>query len=609
VSKREALLPAGFEGDTDIDHIRNFCIVAHIDHGKSTLADRFLLMTGAIAARDFHDQYLDAHSIERERGITIKAKAVEMKYTTGGREYQLNLIDTPGHVDFTYEVSRSLAACEAQTVANAYLAVEAGLTIIPVINKIDSPLAHGEEVIEEMKNSLGINREEILMVSAKDGAGVPELLDHVIKRVQSPEGSADSPLQALIFDSVYDDYRGVVLYVRVRNGRLRRGSEILMMQIGRTFDVEEVGKFHPKMAPCDSITAGEVGYVMAKIRDIHDIKIGDTITEKGRPATEALAGYKEPVPMVFCGLYPTIDSDFNSLKRALERLSLNDSSFKFEPETSEALGFGFRAGFLGLLHMDIVRERLERDQNASVVQTAPNVTYEVVVQEGKERVTKRIDNPAELPEEQFIIEIREPMAHVALIVPSDVIGSMMQFCEERRGRYRKTEYISPTRAILTYDLPLAEIIFDFYDKMKSATRGYGTMDYVVTGFVAADLVKLRIIVASEEVDALSSVIHSSQAESKGRKLIQILRKEIPRHVFQVALQAAVGGRIIARENIAALSKNVTARCSGGDITRKRKLWAKQREGKKKLKTVGEVEIPQKAFMAVLTGNPSKPGKK
>ncbi|MBI3267744.1 MAG: elongation factor 4 [Planctomycetes bacterium] len=598
------------------DSIRNFCIVAHIDHGKSTLADRLLELTGTITARESRQQFLDSHAIERERGITIKAKAVAMRYDFGGEEYQLNLIDTPGHVDFTYEVSRSLAACEgaillvdatqgvqAQTVANAFLAMEARLEIIPVVNKIDSPLARVDEVIEEMVNSLAVKAEEVLQVSAKTGAGCEALLERVIRGVPPPKGRLDSPLRALIFDSVYDEYRAVVVYTRVVDGVLRPGEEIRMMGTGNVFQIEEVGKFRPKMAPVKSLEMGEVGYVVAGIKNIRDVKIGDTVAPKLIPAgLQALPGYREPLPMVFCGFYPTNDSDFKTLKQSIERLSLNDSSFTFQPETSEALGFGFRCGFLGLLHLEIVQERLERDEGVEVIQTAPNVTYEVMYNELGETKTKRVDNPADLPEEHEILEMREPISRVAIIVPKDSVGPIMALCMERRGVYVKTEYISPTRAMLTYDIPFAEIVFDFYDKMKSLTRGYGTMDYHILGYKAATLVRLDILVAGDPVDALSTIVHKEQAELKGRRMITVLRREIPRHLFEIPLQASIGKRIVARETIRALAKNVTAKCYGGDISRKRKLWEKQKEGKKKMKNVGRVEIPQKAFMAVLTAD-------
>ncbi|MBI5360643.1 MAG: elongation factor 4 [Planctomycetes bacterium] len=596
-----------------IDKIRNFCIIAHIDHGKSTLADRLLQLTGAVSVREFRNQYLDANDIERERGITIKAKAISLKYTLDNEEYELNLIDTPGHVDFTYEVSRSLSACEgavlvvdatqgvqAQTIANSYLAVESDLEIIPVINKIDMTLARVNDAMEEMKSSLGIEPENIILVSAKEGTNVDKLLEAIVKRIPHPVGSAQTQLQALIFDSVYDDYRGVIIYVRIKNGVLRKGDEIIMMNTGKAYKVEDVGRFNPKMFTVDELQAGQVGYIVAGIKNIKDVKIGDTITERdGVGVVQLLKGYKEPTPMVFCGIFPIGETDINNLRKALDRLSLNDSSFKYEPENSEALGFGFRCGFLGLLHMEIVQERLEREENVEVIQTAPNVTYELVVQYKDDKKVIHIDNPAKIPEENQIIEFREPIARVNIIIPSANIGAIMKLCEEKRGEYVRTDYFTGNRVMLTYEIPFAEMIFDFYDKMKSATRGYGTMDYAIIGYKAANLCKLHILVAGSEVDALSTVSHRDFAERRGRQIISILRKEIPRHLFLVALQASIGNRVIARESIKPFLKNVTGKCYGGDISRKRKLWDKQKEGKKKMKAVGRIEIPQSAFMSVL----------
>lgn len=596
-----------------ISNIRNFCIIAHIDHGKSTLADRILELTKAISPRELRDQFLDSNDIERERGITIKAKSISLDYQYNNQPYLLNLIDTPGHVDFSYEVLRSLKACEgalllvdatqgvqAQTVANALLAVESNLEIIPLINKIDAPLAQPDVVKEEMEHVLGIDQEKITLVSAKEGTNVAEVLERIVREIPAPDGRLDQPLQALIFDSVYDPYRGVVVYVRVVNGAIKKGAEILMLNAKHIFQVEEVGKFKPKMFPIDELCAGEVGYVISGIKNIRDVKIGDTITLTKTEGVQALPGYREPLPMVFCGLYPSTNSNFRELQTALERLSLNDSSFQYEPETSAALGNGFRCGFLGLLHMEIVQERLIREEGAEVVQTAPNVTYEVVVRDGSGTKTLRIDNPAKFPDEGSLIEIREPMVRLSLIIPAESIGSIMKLCEQRRGRHVKTEYISPTRVILHYDIPLAEIIYDFYDKLKSVTRGYGTMDYSFVDYEAAELIKLRILVHGVEVDALSTIVHRSVAEFKGRQVIRILRKEIPKHLFEIALQASIGKRIVARETIKPLLKNVVGKCYGGDITRKRKLWDKQKEGKKRLKSIGQVEIPQKAFMSVLS---------
>jgi GTP-binding protein LepA len=597
-----------------LSHIRNFSIVAHIDHGKSTLADRILQLTQTVNIRDFRDQFLDDNEIERERGITIKAKSVALDYERNGERYRLNLIDTPGHVDFNYEVSRSMAACEgalllvdacqgvqAQTMANAILALEADLDLIPVINKIDLPASRPEEVAEELEHVIGLKPEECHFVSAKSGDGVPELLEAVIDLVPPPKGDPNAPLQALIFDSVYDTYRGVVVHIRLINGRIGKKDEIQLMGTDQTYVVEDVGIFRPEMESVDGLHAGQVGYITASIKSMQDVRVGDTVTHKATAdSVEPLPGYQEPIPMVFCGLYPSNNSDFNTLHKALDRLSLNDASFTYQPETSAALGFGFRCGFLGLLHMEIVQERLDRELNVEVIQTAPNVTYEVVHQGKHEIQTERIDNPSKMPEDELLIEIREPMAEVSIIVPTEYIGNMMKLCEERRGKYVRTDYLSQSRAMLVYKLPFAEIVFDFYDKLKSATRGYGTMDYQVTGYEASDLVKLRILVAATEVDALSIIVHKSKAEYIGRKMIQILRKKIPRHLFQIALQASIGKRVVAREDIRALAKNVTAKCYGGDISRKRKLLEKQKEGKKKMKNVGNVEIPQEAFTAVLT---------
>jgi len=590
--------------------IRNFAIIAHIDHGKSTLADRLLLKTGVVSERDFHNQILDDMDLERERGITIKASPVTLPYKQGAVEYTLNLIDTPGHVDFSYEVSRALAACEgaillvdasqgveAQTVANAYLATEAGLDLIPVISKIDLPGAHPEEVIEEMHNILDIDPAEILRVSAKTGEGVDEVLRAVVARIRPPAGSQDAELRALIFDAEYDDYRGVVIHVRTFDVRLKAGQKIRMIQAGQVYEVTEVGRFAPRLLPAPELAAGDVGYIVAGIKLLQDVGVGDTVTLHDRPATVALPGYREAKPMVFCGLYPANNTDFESLRKAIEKLSLNDAAFHWAPETSGALGFGFRCGFLGLLHMDIVQERLERESGLDVIQTAPNVSYEVKLRSG-EVVT--VESPAALPEHGDIEEFREPVVRTELIIPAEHIGAIMKLAEERRGKYVRTEYLSPKRVILEYDLPLAEIVYDFYDKLKSATHGYGTMDYSFRGYFPSELARLDIMVAGERVDALATVVHRSVAERRGRQVLVKLRKTIPRHLFQIALQAAIGGHIIARENIAPMRKDVTAKCYGGDITRKRKLLEKQKEGKKRMKNIGSVTVPQEAFLAVLT---------
>lgn len=592
------------------ERIRNFCIIAHIDHGKSTLADRLLEKTNTITSREFRNQMLDDMDLERERGITIKASAVALKLVRNGKEYNLNLIDTPGHVDFNYEVSRSLGACEgalllvdasqgveAQTVANAYLTMEHNLTIIPVVSKIDLPQSRPYDVLTEMEKTLGIVPEEALMVSAKTGQGIDEIFDAIIERIPPPKGIPTAPLKSLIFDSVYDDYRGVIIYLRIFDGSLKTGDEIYMMKTKRSFKVEEVGVFRPKMVAKDYLSAGEVGYCIANIKSIHDVKIGDTVTHHKNRTAEALPGYRPPIPMVYCGIYPANNADFHVLREALERLRLNDSSFTFEPETSQALGFGFRCGFLGLLHMDIVQERLERESNINIVQTAPNVTYEIVKLSNE---IIMVDNPEKVPPVSEIKEFREPMVRANFVLPSEYVGPIMQLAEGRRGRYKSTEYLSEKRAILTYELPLAEIIFDFFDKMKSATRGYGTLDYDFIGYESADLVKLDIFVSGKRVDALSTIVHRKEAEIKGRKLVKKLKNEISRHLFEVILQAAIGNRIIARETIRPIAKNVTAKCYGGDITRKRKLLEKQKEGKKRMKSVGNVEIPQKAFLSVLS---------
>ncbi|HZW30260.1 MAG TPA: translation elongation factor 4 [Isosphaeraceae bacterium] len=593
----------------DPKFIRNFSIIAHIDHGKSTLADQLLLQSGAITPREFREQLLDDMDLERERGITIKARAVAINYTLEGQVYELNLIDTPGHVDFHYEVSRSLAACEgaillvdatqgvqAQTVANAYLAVNNDLTIVPVLNKIDMQAARPEAVKEEILISLGIDPGEVLAVSAKTGQGVPEVFRAIIDRIPPPAGNPQAPLRALIFDSKFDDYQGVITYVRVVDGSLKVGQKIRLMAGGTDYEVTGLGRFRPREVPCEELGVGQVGYVIANIKRLSDVRIGETITQVPGPAQVALPGYQEPVPVVFCGLFPATHTQFDDLRTALQKLALNDSSFTFEPETSDALGFGFRCGFLGMLHMEIVQQRLERESNLALVQTAPNVTYEILLRTGE---TLHISNPTRIPDAGAIEEFREPIARVNFILPAECIGAIMQLCEDRRGLFIKTEYLSPSRAILTYELPLAEMIYDLYDKLKSATRGYGTMDYEVVGYRAGDLSRLDILVAGQRVDALSTVVHRAHAERRGRRLVRKLKGEIERHQFEVAIQAAIGSRVIARETISALRKNVTAKCYGGDITRKRKLLEKQKEGKKRMKQVGSVEISQDAFLSVL----------
>ncbi|MGE0710688.1 MAG: translation elongation factor 4 [Planctomycetota bacterium] len=598
----------------ELARIRNFSIIAHIDHGKSTLADRMLEITGVVSAREAREQLLDGMDLERERGITIKAVNVTLPWTKDGVEYQLNLIDTPGHVDFNYEVSRSLAACEgalllvdatqgveAQTVANCYLAVEAELEIIPVLNKVDLPTAEPERIAEEIESSLGLDAHGAPEVSAKTGQGVRQLLDLIVDRVPPPQGQRDGALRALVIDSIYDDYRGIVVYVRVVDGVLEAKQKIVLMSSGKAYEVSEVGIFQPTMKSTGRLAAGEVGYFWGAIKTLDDIHIGETVThakESGEAAAEALPGYEEPQPMVYAGIYPTFNADLPLLRKALDKLRLNDASFTFEPEKSEALGFGFRCGFLGMLHMDVVQERLERESNVQIVQTAPSVRYQVTTTDGEEL---EINSPSQLPEENHIEEIREPIVRASVVTPPEFLGVIMKFNEEKRGIYVRQEHIGPARVILVYDLPLAEIVFDYYDKLKSGTKGYATLSYDVLGFHESDLIRLNILVNGTPVDALSAICHRSEAEKRGRELCQRLRKEIPRHMFDVPIQAAIGRRVIARETVKALRKDVTAKCYGGDITRKRKLLEKQKEGKKRMKHVGNVEIPQKAFLAVLGG--------
>jgi GTP-binding protein LepA len=592
--------------------IRNFSIIAHIDHGKSSLADRILLRTGAITQREFRDQILDTMDLERERGITIKASAVTVPFEHKGQTYMLNLIDTPGHVDFHYEVSRALAACEgallvvdatqgveAQTVANAHLATRSKLKLVPVINKIDLPSARPEDAAMEVEHLLGTPAEDCVFASAKTGAGIEDMLVAVVEQLPPPHGNPGGPPKALVFDSTYDEHRGVIVYVRVVDGVLKTGEKIRMMGTGDEYQIIEVGKFLPKPAIVDSLSAGEVGYVFANVRAVASVHVGDTITSATEPAEEQLPGYRAPQQMVFSDFYPGPTTEFRELRTALEKLQLNDAALTFQPIASEALGFGFRCGFLGLLHMDIVQERLEREYNIEVVQTAPTVPYQVMMVTGE---LKELDSAGELPDPSVIEEIREPVVAVDLIVPSDCIGAIMSLAEDRRATYKKTVYLSSDRAILSYEFPLAEIIYDFYDKLKSATRGYGTMDYELLGFRPDDLVKLDILVHGQQVAALSFIVHASKAEARGRAVLHRLRKEIPRHQFEVPLQAAIGSRIIARETIKAYRKDIIEGMSGGDVTRKQKLLKKQKKGKKRMKMVGNVEIPQKAFMAVLEGS-------
>jgi GTP-binding protein LepA len=591
----------------DPSKIRNFSIIAHIDHGKSTLADRMMEACHAVQQREMRDQLLDDMELERERGITIKARAVTVWYEKDGERYQLNLIDTPGHVDFNYEVEKSLQACEgalllvdasqgveAQTVANAYLAVEADLEIIPVLNKIDLQHARPDEIAEEIEHSIGIDATDNLHVSAKTGEGVTEVLDAIVDRIPPPREDPSAPLRALIFDAQYDEFRGIIVYLRVVDGTMRKGDRIEMKSTGKTYEAIELGRFTPRMTKTDALGAGEVGYFISNIKSLGDVSIGDTMVLHKGPEVERLPGYRPPAHMVFADFYPTNNGDFERLRDALGTLSLSDSSFSYDPVTSDALGFGFRCGFLGLLHMEIIQERLEREHDIDMIQTAPTVTYKVEQADGSEI---EIHSPGQLPEQYE--HLLEPIARATILIPSDYIGAMMQIANDHRGVYVRQEYLSPTRVQLVYDLPLAEIIYDFYDKLKSATSGYGTLNYEVVGFEKDDLVKLRILVNGEDVDALSTICHTEQADYRGRAVIKKLRKDIPRHMFEIPLQAAVGGKIIARENIAALRKDVTAKCYGGDITRKRKLLEKQKAGKRRMRQVGNVDIPQKAFLSVL----------
>ncbi|MDA9777975.1 translation elongation factor 4 [Rubripirellula sp.] len=593
-------------------HIRNFCIIAHIDHGKSTLADRLLEQTGTVTVREMKEQLLDDLELERQRGITIKARAVCMTYKNGKDTYELNLIDTPGHVDFQYEVSRSLACCEgalllvdafqgveAQTVANAYAAMEHDLNIIPVINKIDLNHARPDEVAEEMMHSLGTDPDECVRVSAKTGQGVDDLLRAVVEKIPAPTGDDKAKLQAMVFDSNYDDYRGAITYVRVMQGTVRKGQKIKFARAGSQHEVVELGQFVPQRKACNELKAGQVGYLICNIKSLGDVHIGDTVTSTGDAAADALPGYARPKRMVYCGLFPSDGQDFSELRDALERLAVNDPSFEFEPETSDALGFGFRCGFLGLLHMEIVQQRLENEADIDLVQTAPNVTYEVVNKRGE---VLSIHKPQDVPEPGDIEEFRQPIVRCNIIVPDAYIGAVMKLCQERRGIQKSQEYLGAQRAMLSYDIPLAEVVYDLHDKIKSCTRGYGTLDYEMMGYEPADLCRLDILVNGKRVDALSVVCNRGDSDRRGRAVAKRLKKEIERHMFEVAVQAAIGSRVIARETVPAMRKNVTAKCYGGDITRKRKLLQKQKEGKKRMKAIGSVEISQKAFMAVLSSD-------
>src|SRR5918992_2450085 len=592
------------------DRIRNFSIIAHIDHGKSTLADRILQLTGAVADRDMEAQMLDDMDLERERGITIKAHAVRLDYRAkDGQTYVLNLIDTPGHVDFSYEVSRSLAACEgallvvdaaqgveAQTVANAYLALEHDLTLVPIINKIDLPNADPERVKTQLREVIGLDADDVILASAKAGIGTEAILEAIVHTLPPPQGRAEEPLKALIVDSWFDSYQGVIVLIRVFTGVVRRGMRVRLMATGKEYEVTGLGVFTPKPYTVDDLTAGEVGFLMAGLRQVSDPQVGDTITAADRPADAALPGYKEVKPMVFCGLYPADDSSYEGLRDALEKLRLNDSAFTFEPETSLALGFGFRCGFLGLLHMEIVQERLEREFDLTLVSTAPTEVYRVTKTDG---TVVSVDNPAKLPPPQFVTTIEEPYILGTVLTPPEFLGAILQLAQEKRGIQRRLHYPEPKIALLTYDFPLNEMVFDFYDRLKSVSRGYASFDYEFLGYREADLAKLDILINGEPVDALSSIIHREKAYFYGRDLAKKMREVIPRQLFEVAIQAAIGSRVIARETVVPLRKNVTAKCYGGDITRKRKLLEKQKEGKKRMKRVGRVEIPQEAFVAVL----------
>ena len=595
----------------DQSKIRNFCIIAHIDHGKSTLADRIIEKTGTLTSREMQNQVLDNMDLERERGITIKAQCVRIVYNANdGQEYIFNLIDTPGHVDFNYEVSRSLAACEgailvvdaaqgieAQTLANVYLALDHDLDVMPVINKIDLPSADPERVVNEIEDVIGIEAQDAPRISAKNGINIEEVLEQIVKKVPAPHGDPEAPLKALIFDSLYDSYKGVIIFCRLFDGCVKKGTTIRMMATGAEAEVVEVGIFGAgRFVPCDELSAGMVGYITASLKNVQDTTVGDTVTQADRPCDEALPGYKKAQPMVYCGLYPADGAKYPDLRDALEKLQLNDAALSFEPETSIALGFGFRCGFLGLLHLEIVQERLEREFNLDLVTTTPGVVYKVHTTDGN---AIELTNPSNLPDPSTIEYMEEPFVDAEIMVTTEYVGAIMQLCQERRGVYKSMEYMEETRALLKYDLPLNEIIYDFFDALKSRSRGYASFDYEMKGYVRSELVKLDILINKEEVDALSFIIHKDTAYERGRKMCEKLKDEIPRHLFEIPIQAAIGGKVIARETVKAMRKDVLAKCYGGDISRKRKLLEKQKEGKKRMRQVGNVEIPQKAFMSVL----------